>query len=209
MIRLVAYTKPAIPECETPEALLAYCARVSNPANQSNHVTAPQLIKYLIAHKHWSPLEQVDITFEIDVPRDISRQMLRHRSFTFQEFSQRYAEALGFSSPREARLQDHSNRQSSLPCPDDNLNEEWYERQLAVIRFCNEHYEWALSRGIAKECARVVLPEGLTMTRLYMKGSLRSWLHYLDVRADAATQKEHREVAKQIAEVITEIFGVV
>jgi thymidylate synthase (FAD) len=182
---------------------------VSNPGNQTNKATANKLIKYLITHKHWSPMEMVDATFEIEVPRDIGRQMLRHRSFSFQEFSQRYAESLGFAAPREARMQDPTNRQSSLPCPDDVLNEEWFRRQMSVIEFCEGHYQWALDKGIAKECARVVLPEGLTLSRMYMKGSLRSWIHYLEVRCDPSTQKEHREIAQGIAQVIHEVFGIV
>lgn len=207
--RLVSYTKPIIDECETATDLVAFCARVSNPANQSNKATAQKLVDYLIAHKHWSPLEMVDLTFEIECPRDIARQMLRHRSFSFQEFSQRYAESLGFCEPREARMQDPKNRQSSLPCPDDKLNEQWWNWQESVIAIATSAYEWAISNGIAKECARAVLPEGLTKSRMYMKGSLRSWLHYLDVRDAPETQKEHQQIAHSIALVIHEVFGIV
>ena len=206
-IRMVSYTKPCIDGLETPQQLIAYCARVSNPENQNNHETADRLIKYLIRNAHWSPLEMVDVTFEIEIPRDIGRQILRHASFRFQEFSQRYAEALGFSDPRECRLQDTKNRQNSLPCLDEALTQEWFARQTHVIELAEETYQWALDNGIAKECARVVLPEGLTMSRMYMKGSIRSWIHYLQVRKDPSTQKEHRAIALAIATAIETIWS--
>lgn len=206
-VRLISKTEPVIlDECPTADDLIAYCGRVSNPDNQSNHATAEKLIGYLIRNKHWSPLQMVDMTVEITAPRDISRQMLRHQSMDFQEFSQRYAEALGFAAPREARLQDPKNRQNSLPCTDIVLTLEWQRRQQRVLDFCRREYDWALAQGLAKECARVVLPEGLTLSRLYMKGSLRSWIHYLDVRACAATQKEHRDIAFLIAEIVKSTF---
>lgn len=213
MTRLISYTQPCVDGMTLPQQLVAYCARVSNPKNQTNHATADRLIAYLIRNKHWSPLEMVDATVEIDTPRDIGRQILRHGSFKFQEFSQRYAEvgtegAPGFCAPREARMQDDKNRQNSLPCVDEELQREWEERQAAVIAFCRTQYEWALSRHIAKECARVVLPEGLTMSRMYMKGSLRSWIHYLEVRKeDEGTQQEHRDIATDIAKCIHTVWG--
>jgi thymidylate synthase (FAD) len=201
-------TAPLIEGIETPTDLIAFCARVSNPENQKNNATAGKLLSYLKRNKHWSPLEMVDATFEIEAPRDISRQLLRHRSFSFQEFSQRYAEALGFCPPRECRLQDEKNRQNSLPCVDEELTQWWYDQQVAVIQITSGIYHEALEKGIAKECARVILPEGLTMSRLYMKGSIRSWVHYLEVRKDMTTQKEHRDIAFGIAEAITQVFDV-
>jgi thymidylate synthase (FAD) len=207
MARLISYTQSCIPECETPIDLVAFCARVSNPENQNNKETAGRLLKYLIKHAHWSPLQMVDATVELEIPRDIGRQILRHQSFDFQEFSQRYAEALGFAEPRECRLQDTTNRQNSLPCLDQELSDWWYFTQKAVINASRSIYEEALKRGIAKEQARVVLPEGLTLSRMYMKGSLRSWVHYLQVRQDPTTQKEHREIAFAIADCISRVFG--
>jgi thymidylate synthase (FAD) len=207
-MRLISVTAPLLEGIETPTDLIAFCARVSNPENQMNNVTANKLLAYLRRNKHWSPLEMVDATFEIETTRDISRQILRHRSFSFQEFSQRYAEALGFSAPRECRLQDEKNRQNSLPCLDQDLTDWWYRQQEYVLEVAKEVYEAALQRGIAKECARVVLPEGLTMSRLYMKGSIRSWVHYTEVRKDVSTQKEHRDIAFGIADAITQIFTV-
>jgi thymidylate synthase (FAD) len=206
-VRMVSYTTPCVDDLETPQQLIAYCARVSSPKNQNSHETADRLIRYLIRNKHWSPLEMVDVTMEIEIPRDIGRQILRHRSFTYQEFSQRYAEVMGFAAPREARMQDITNRQNSLPCVDVDLCAAWEEMQREVIEFCRDRYERALYLGIAKECARVVLPEGLTMSRMYMKGSIRSWIHYLDVRRDPTTQKEHRDLAVALALAIETIWS--
>jgi len=177
---------------------VAYVARVSNPANQNNTETAPKLIKYLIKNKHWSPLEMVHVVMEINTTRDIARQILRHRSFAFQEFSQRYADPtndLGFVT-REARLQDTKNRQNSIEVENDpELKYMWNERQKIVIEYAQKEYDWAIRNGIAKEQARAVLPEGLTVSRLYMAGSLRSWVHYCQLRCSNGTQKEHREIA--------------
>ena len=179
------------------ENLVAQMARVSNPANQNNVETAPKLLKYLVKNKHWSPFEMVSACVEIETTRDIAHQIVRHRSFSFQEFSQRYAEATNFEV-RETRLQDTTNRQSSLLNEDRELDDMWKTAQADLIEHATKVYKWALSEGIAKEVARAVLPEGNTTTRLYMTGTLRSWLHYLDVRMDYSTQKEHREVAVAI-----------
>jgi thymidylate synthase (FAD) len=179
------------------ENLVAQMARVSNPANQNNPETAPKLLKYLVKNKHWSPFEMVSACVEIETTRDIAHQIVRHRSFSFQEFSQRYAEATNFEL-RETRLQDTKNRQSSLRNEDRELDDTWKRAQADLIEHATKVYKWALSEGIAKEVARAVLPEGNTTTRLYMTGTLRSWLHYLDVRMDYSTQKEHREVAVAI-----------
>jgi len=215
-VSLVSYTKPdgilGNSDVKTPIDLIAYCARVSNPTNQMNSETSEKLIKYLIKHRHWSPLEMVDVTMEIETTRDIARQMLRHRSFSFQEFSQRYADlsALGdmfeFS---EARLQDPKNRQNSVEVIDEELQAWWNAQQSEIFSLCGAVYRNALDRGIAKEVARKVLPEGLTKSKMYMKGSLRSWVHYLEVRGEGSgTQKEHMEVAKQIAKIIAELFPI-
>lgn len=181
----------------TPEGedLVAYMARVSAPENQDNKDTAPKLIKYLIKHKHWSPLEMVNICMEIETTRDIARQILRHRSFSFQEFSQRYA-VVGNYELSEIRMQDVKNRQNSLETDNLHLAYWWEGAQNRVLNDAKFMYESALAKGIAKEVARKLLPEGLTMSRMYMNGTLRSWLHYIDIRCDAATQKEHREVAE-------------
>lgn len=179
------------------EDLVAYMARVSNPTNQDNKTTAPKLLSYLVRNKHWSPFEMVGACVEIETTRDIARQILRHRSFSFQEFSQRYAEVNMFDT-REARLQDEKNRQNSIPVQDRELEALWQEKQKRLIRESTETYQWALSNGIAKEQARAVLPEGNTLSRMYMTGNLRSWLHYIQVRTDPSTQKEHRIVAEQI-----------
>lgn len=190
---------------------IAYVARVSNPSNQNNHETAEKLVNYLIKHKHWSPLEMVDVTLEIETTRDIARQILRHRSFVFQEFSQRYADPtqdLGFVT-REARLQDAKNRQNSVYCEDDDLHDEWISRQNEALYTCQKMYEWAVNNGIAKEVARIVLPEGLTVSRMYMKGSIRSWIHYIMIRSGVETQKEHREIALACAEAIEPIFPMI
>ena len=216
-VSLVSYTKASDNLQEqglsTPTDLVAYCARVSNPTNQMNSATSEKLIKYLIQHKHWSPLEMVDMTLEIETTRDIARQMLRHRSFSFQEFSQRYSDvsALGdMFELSEARTQDLKNRQNSIPTEDQKTREWWNDYQKNVIEYCNMVYRQAIDLGIAKEVARKVLPEGLTKSRLYMKGSLRSWVHYLEVRGEGSgTQKEHMLVAAEIAKVITEIFPMI
>jgi len=180
------------------DEFIAYVARVSNPSNQTNHLTAPKLMKYLIENKHWSPLEMAHVVMEIETTRDIARQILRHRSFSFQEFSQRYADPtkdLGFVT-REARLQDTKNRQNSIEIKDDtDLKYMWDQRQNLMIEYAKKEYDWAIRNGIAKEQARAVLPEGLTVSKLYMAGSLRSWIHYCQLRMTAGTQKEHRKVA--------------
>ena len=191
----------------TPDAenLIAYMARVSNPENQDNKATASKLLKYLIDNKHWSPFEMVNVCMEIETTRDIARQMLRHRSFSFQEFSQRYAIASEseFSQPR---LQDNKNRQNSIEVEDKELYRYWWSLQQAVLSTSLDAYHQALDNGIAKEVARKVLPEGIMLSRLYMNGTLRSWLHYLDIRCDKATQKEHREVADKCKVVIESLF---
>ena len=190
------------------EDLVAYCARVSTPANQFNTETSERLIKYLIKHQHWSPLEMVSACIEIETTRDIARQILRHRSFSFQEFSQRYADPtqdLSFVL-REARLQDTVNRQNSIETEDKMLQIEWERAQQRVIYAAKREYEWAIANGIAKEQARAVLPEGLTVSRMYMNGTLRSWIHYIQLRSANGTQKEHMEIAKACAEVIAKVF---
>jgi thymidylate synthase (FAD) len=190
------------------QELIAFCARVSNPSNQFNVETADKLIRYLVKHKHWSPLEMVSACLEIETTRDIARQILRHRSFSFQEFSQRYADPtkdLQFAT-REARLQDTKNRQNSVETEDTLLQNEWYRAQQRVIYAAQREYEWAIKNGIAKDQARAVLPEGLTVSRLYMNGTLRSWVHFIELRSGNGTQKEHMEVARACASVIAEIF---
>lgn len=198
---IVSITKPDSPNtgCVTPEEFVAYAARVSNPSNQNNNETAGNLIKYLIKNKHWSPFEMVSVTIEINTTRDIGRQILRHRSFSFQEFSQRYAVAQNFTT-REARLQDLKNRQNSIQTADKELIDWWNEAQLQIIDMAKLIYEQALAKGIAKEQARAVLPEGLTKTRMYMAGTLRSWIHYCDLRCANGTQLEHQEVALAVKE---------
>jgi thymidylate synthase (FAD) len=191
------------------QELVAYCARVSNPANQTNTDTSEKLIRYLIKHKHWSPLEMVSACLEIETTRDIARQILRHRSFSFQEFSQRYAVAdLGFEY-KETRLQDTKNRQNSIEIDDAALSSAWQLKQQRVVETVQEVYDWALRNGIAKEQARAVLPEGITTSRLYMQGTLRSWLHYIELRSGPETQKEHREVAQACAGALESIFPMV
>ncbi len=191
----------------TPDAenLVAYMARVSNPENQDNPATAPKLLAYLIKHKHWSPFEMVNVCMEIETTRDIARQILRHRSFSFQEFSQRYAEVVNWDKG-EARLQDNKTRQNSIPTQDRELQRWWDEQQAAVWKQSTEAYKLALQQGMAKEVARKVLPEGLAMSRMYMNGTLRSWLHYVDIRCDVSTQKEHREIAQQCKVVLSLLF---
>ena len=225
-VKLVSYTKSAedLDEqgVETLQDLVAYCAKVSNPSSQINKKTSEKLIKYLIKHAHWSPLEMVDVTMEIETTRDIAHQMVRHRSFSFQEFSQRYAEPKEMGEmfvKRECRLQDNTNRQNSIEIETDpslvqnishqELIAEWNRRQSGVIETARKAYEWAIESGIAKEQARVLLPEGLTKTRLYMKGSMRSWLHYIELRSANGTQKEHMTIAKECAEIVSEIFPMI
>ncbi len=195
----------------TMQDLIAFCARVSNPGNQSNTETSEKLIRYLAKHKHWSPFELVSVCLEIETTRDIARQILRHRSFSFQEFSQRYADPtkeLEFIY-REARLQDTKNRQNSIDTNDKELQRLWQEKQQEVIKAANLAYQWAIINGIAKEQARAVLPEGNTMSRLYMNGTVRSWLHYIELRSANGTQKEHMEIARACAEAIAPIFPMI
>lgn len=202
-VKLIAKTMPVDPEFgKTMSEFIGYCARISNPANQWNHDTSQKLLDYLERNKHFSPFEMANIVLEIETTRDIARQILRHRSFSFQEFSQRYAESLPFAEAKEARLQDSKNRQNSIEIDDERLKWDWQGKQEALIEHAAEAYQWAIGRGIAKEVARVVLPEGLTMSRLYMNGTVRSWMTYLAVRLDPTTQKEHRELAKEISVVI-------
>lgn len=200
-VKIVGITKPVgfalTGEVQTSEDLVAYCARVSNPNNQHNTLTAERLLKYLVKHKHWSPFEMVNVVIEIETTRDIARQILRHRSFSFQEFSQRYADPtkdLGFVT-REARLQDTNNRQNSIETDDQELSKLWQVKQSQLTHEARLAYKWAIDNGIAKEQARSVLPEGLTVSRMYMNGTLRSWIHYCDLRMSNGTQKEHREIA--------------
>ena len=207
-VQIINYSQPPNTSAETMTELVAYCARVSNPSNQANKDTAEKLIKYLIKNKHWSPLEMVHLTLEIETTRDIARQILRHRSFSFQEFSQRYADPttdLDFVL-REARLQDTKNRQNSIETDNLQLQAFWEQRQKRVIEEAKNAYEWAIVNGIAKEQARAVLPEGLTVSRLYMAGTLRSWIHYIQLRSENGTQKEHINIAKACAEVIATVF---
>ena len=196
-------------ELENCQELIAYCARVSNPVNQMNSETSEKLIKYLIKHAHWSPLEMVNACLQIDTTRDIAHQIVRHRSFSFQEFSQRYANPQEFGNQfviREARLQDLKNRQNSIDTDNVELHHAWMEQQQKVIDAAADAYNWAIDNGIAKEQARCVLPEGNTKTRLYMNGTLRSWIHYIELRGANGTQKEHMEIAHACAKVIAEIF---
>ena len=211
-VKLVSYSKPAedfeAEGIDNVQELIAYCARVSNPSNQINTETSEKLIRYLVKHAHWSPLEMVSACLEIETTRDIAHQIVRHRSFSFQEFSQRYAnpvEDLAFTI-REARLQDVTNRQNSIETDDEELEQQWRIQQDKVVLAASKAYEWAIKNNIAKEQARVVLPEGLTKTRLYMNGTLRSWVHYIELRGANGTQKEHMEIAKECAKVIAEIF---
>lgn len=208
--KLIAVTKPVVEGLEEAKDLIAFCARVSNPSNQFNMDTADKLVNYLVKHKHWSPLEMANCVVEVEAPRDIARQLLRHRSFAFQEFSQRYADvaALGDSFViRECRMQDTKNRQNSIALSDNSLKDQWEVKQQEILALVKEHYEWAISNNIAKECARVILPEGLTMSRLYVNGTIRSWLHYVEVRTEeGVTQLEHVELARLIAQAIAEAF---
>ena len=211
-VKLISYSQPTEEMknlgIDTAQELVAYCARVSNPSNQLNTETSEKLIKYLIKHQHWSPLEMASACMEITTTRDIARQILRHRSFSFQEFSQRYADPtkdLNFVT-REARLQDNKNRQNSVEVEDHLLQNDWYRAQQRVIYAAKREYEWAIENGIAKEQARAVLPEGLIESRLYMNGTLRSWIHFIELRSANGTQKEHQEVALACAEAISKIF---
>ncbi len=208
-VRLIGITQPTITIEDdlqmSAEGLIAYCARVSNPANQENP-DSERLLKYLVKNKHWSPFEMVHIVMEIQTTRDIGRQILRHRSFSFQEFSQRYAAVAEMSEPRETRLQDQKNRQNSIETDDLALSFDWVTIQNDLMRDAQNAYEWALENGIAKEVARSVLPEGLTMSRMYMSGSLRSWIHYCELRMANGTQKEHRLIAEQCWNIIVEQF---
>ena len=214
-VKIISYSQlPADSDLklDTAQDLISYCARVSNPVNQMNVETSERLIKYLITHKHWSPLEMVSACLEINTTRDIAHQIVRHRSFSFQEFSQRYAEPKDMGDQfvlREARLQDSKNRQNSIETTDLELASEWRQLQEDMIAHATRVYEWAIDHGIAKEQARVVLPEGLTKTRLYMNGTLRSWVHYIELRGAHGTQKEHMEIAHACAEVIAKIFPLV
>jgi thymidylate synthase (FAD) len=188
---------------------VAYAARVSNPGNQNNEETAEKLVRYLIKNQHWSPLEMVSLCLEIETTRDIARQILRHRSFSFQEFSQRYAVANLGCEFKETRLQDTKNRQNSIETEDQSLANDWQEAQRRVLITSQREYEWAIANGIAKEQARAVLPEGLTLSRLYMNGTLRSWVHYIQLRSSNGTQKEHREVTLACAKAIESVFPLI
>ena len=210
-VRLISYTQPDnIIGVDDAQELIAYCARVSNPGNQNNKETSEKLVKYLIKNRHWSPLEMVNACIEIETTRDIARQILRHRSFSFQEFSQRYADPtqdLAFET-RDARLQDPKNRQNSIELSEEDrrLNEDFRMKQMSLWKQAQETYEWAIKKGIAKEQARAVLPEGMTVSRLYMNGTLRSWVHYIDLRSANGTQKEHQDIAIACAHEIAQIF---
>ena len=192
----------------TPEDFIAYCARVSNPSNQNNTNTSAKLLKYCITNNHWSPFEMINVVFEINTTRDIARQILRHRSFSFQEFSQRYADPnqLGFTI-REARLQDTKNRQNSIETDDEELRRAWKLKQEQLVHESKMAYKWAIDNGIAKEQARAVLPEGITNSRLYMNGTLRSWIHWCQLRMDNGTQKEHQEIAKECWHILCDNFS--
>src|SRR6056300_129873 len=194
------------------QGLIAYCARVSNPSNQINSETSEKLIKYLIKHQHWSPLEMVNACLEIQTTRDIAHQIVRHRSFSFQEFSQRYAdpkEQGDMFEYAEARLQDEKNRQNSIEVDDEELQLEWLHAQMRIAQLAKKEYDWAIKKGIAKEQARKVLPEGITKTTLYMSGSLRSWVHYIELRSGHGTQKEHMEIARACADAIEPFFPMI
>jgi len=226
-VKLISYSQQAIEadkqdefEFDLPnlQDLVAYCARVSNPSNQANSETSERLIKYLIKHKHWSPLEMVSVCIEVETTRDIARQLLRHRSFSFQEFSQRYADPTAELDDafvlREARMQDTKNRQNSVELDMSDKKQrllayEWERSQNRVLYAVKKEYEWAIKNGIAKEQARAVLPEGLTVSRLYVNGTLRSWIHYIDLRDGNGTQKEHAEIARACAEVIAKVFPII
>ncbi len=207
-IKLISITKPEIDGVENAEDLIAYCARVSNPQNQNNKKTAQRLLTYLRKENHWSPFEMVSACLEITSTRDIIRQILRHRSFSFQEFSQRYAEvdSSNISNFRDPRLQDTKNRQNSIETDDVDLKMDWLKQQSQVIVAARDAYQWALKEGIAKEQARAVLPEGLTSSTIYMQGTIRSWIHYIDLRSSNGTQKEHQEIAIECGKVLKTKF---
>ena len=215
-VKLIGYTQPVedVEGLDDVQDLIAYCARVSNPSNQMNKETAEKLLGYLATHKHWSPFEMASATLEIETTRDIARQMLRHRSFSFQEFSQRYADPAAFGDQfviREARYQDTKNRQNSVDMDvskdeDRSLMWQWERQQQIVIDAAKSAYEWAVDHGIAKEQARAVLPEGNTRSRLYMQGTIRSWIHFIELRSGNGTQKEHMEVAREVASAIAKIY---
>ncbi len=212
-VALVSYSQPSA-ELQAQgivdaQELVAYCARVSNPSNQLNTETSEKLIRYLIRHGHWSPLEMVSACLEIETTRDIARQILRHRSFSFQEFSQRYAVADVEFETREARLQDTTNRQNSIETDNEGLKNSWLRQQQQVQDYARSAYQWALARGIAKEQARAVLPEGMTASRLYMQGTLRSWVHYIELRSGHGTQLEHQHIAQACADALAPIFPMI
>ena len=213
-VKLISYSHPhfvvqAVDGELSAQDLIAYCARVSNPANQHNKETSERLLVYLAKEKHWSPFEMVSACLEIETTRDIARQILRHRSFSFQEFSQRYAEQTEFTNFRVARMQDHKNRQNSIETDNADLKYDWLKKQAEVAVAVKDAYEWALENNIAKEQARAVLPEGMTESKMYMNGTLRSWMHYIELRSGNGTQKEHREVAIACAEALKEIFPII
>src|SRR6056300_1293436 len=208
--KLISYSKAMSYDSEMDLIeTIAYCARVSNPSNQNNTETNEKLLKYLIKHKHWSPFEMVSACIEVDTTRDIARQLLRHRSFSFQEFSQRYAGIRDLNDDfviREARLQDPKNRQNSVVNEDAALEDEWANKQLAIIEMVKMTYDWAIENGIAKEQARAILPEGNTVSRLYVNGTVRSWIHYIELRSANGTQQEHMDLALAVAEAIGKIY---
>lgn len=211
-VKLIGYTQPAAGlavRLDDVQELIAYCAKVSNPQGQMNMETCGRLLSYLIKHQHWSPFEMASATLEVETTRDIARQFLRHRSFSFQEFSQRYANPEDMTETfvlREARLQDTKNRQNSIGVDDEKLSAEWRMRQQDVIDTVKQHYNWAISNGIAKEQARAVLPEGNTVSRLYANGTIRSWIHYVELRSANGTQKEHMDLAVEVGKAIATIF---
>ena len=216
-VKLISYSQPTNSKAfdtgwRTLEDVVAYCARVSNPSNQNNTETSKKLLQYLIKHGHWSPFEMVSLCLEIETTRDIARQILRHRSFSFQEFSQRYADPtkdLSFTT-REARLQDNKNRQNSIELDNESdLHYEWTSKQEKLLETIKDTYKWAIDNEIAKEQARAVLPEGITMSRMYMNGTLRSWIHYIDLRTGHGTQKEHMKVARACADAIKPIYPMI
>jgi thymidylate synthase (FAD) len=213
--KLIGYTQPAayaVDGVKDVQDLIAYCAKVSNPTGQMNLETSAKLLKYLIKHKHWSPFEMASATIEVETTRDIARQLLRHRSFSFQEFSQRYADPQDMENSfvlRDARLQDLSNRQNSIDADDVELDRAWKMKQAMIIHEVKIAYKWAIENGIAKEQARVVLPEGNTVSRLYVNGTIRSWIHYVELRSANGTQKEHMELAREIGYSITRIFPMI
>ena len=212
-VRLIGYTQPPedIVGLDDLQDIVAYCARVSNPSNQINSETSGKLLNYLIKHKHWSPFEMCSATLEVETTRDIARQFLRHRSFSFQEFSQRYADVRDLGNNfviREARLQDTKNRQNSIDTDDKHLQRAWHAHQQKVIEAAKHAYDWAIEAGIAKEQARAVLPEGNTVSRLYVNGTIRSWIHYIELRSANGTQKEHMDLAIEVGKAIEKIFPI-